>query len=866
MQASFIRTVTTLIVAMLTIAGCGGSSGNGGTSPPPPTGPNTSPTISGNPDTFLYSGQAFDFVPVANDPDNDPLKFSITGLPRWGSFNNSTGRLQGAPGVGDAGSYDGITISVSDGRATSSLAPFSIVVEAFAPSGLASRPSNLSCLAVSPPTSADITLQRMYSDLDLDDVTALVQAPGDSSAWYFTTRDGLIGRFDNDQDVSAFTTVLDHTNTVLPLADGGLISMIFHWNYPDDRRVFVNYSVSTSDSNFFGDIIISSFRVSTNGRSINPSSEVRLLRQPRGEFHQGGFMSFDDDGMLLFALGDGTRQRDPDGNAQNLSDYRGKMHRVDVDSGSPYRIPSDNPYAANGGSILEEIYAHGLRNPYAGDIDPDTGRIFVGDVGLASREEVSEVFSGSNLGWNIKQGTRCYSEQYGSCSDPTLTDPLVEYSHSDGNCAVIGGYFYRGSLIPELQGRFLFADFCTSKISAVEFDNDGDPFEKSLIPAGSGLGRVTSFAKDNDGELYAVTGSQIHKILPNNSSTNPTGPADQLSQTGCFDSNNPSVPAPGLIPYDLQVALWSDAATKQRWMAIPDGRTIDVAADGDFLFPEGTVLVKEFSIDGQRIETRLLMKDENEVWNGYSYEWIGNDAFLLPAGKQKTLTNGQTWQFPSRGECNRCHTDLANISLGPEIGQLNGHMTYPETNLTSNQLATLDSIGMFTNGLPDTPDQLPALAGLDDTHHATARRARGYLHSNCSGCHRGEGPTQSNMDLRFSTNRTDMNVCNASPSFGDLGINGAMILTPGDPARSILVQRPSSTNPLERMPPLGTTIVHAGAIGALSNWISSTSVCAIESDSDLDQVPDDVDNCPNDSNPDQSDLDRDQVGDVCDAN
>jgi hypothetical protein len=121
------------------------------------------------------------------------------------------------------------------------------------------------------------------------------------------------------------------------------------------------------------------------------------------------------------------------------------------------------------------------------------------------------------------------------------------------------------------------------------------------------------------------------------------------------------------------------------------------------------------------------------------------------------------------------------------------------------------------------------------------------------------------MDLRFSTNRTDMNVCNAAPSFGDLGISGAMIVMPGDPSRSILVQRPSSTDPLVRMPLLGTSIVHAEAVDTLSDWILSANVCATESDSDLDQVPDDVDNCPNDANPDQSDLDEDQIGDVCDA-
>ena len=540
--------------------------------------------------------------------------------------------------------------------------------------------------------------------------------------------------------------------------------------------------------------------------------------------------------------------------------------RLDVDSASPYQIPPDNPYAGSGGVPREEIFATGVRNPFRGDIDPVSGQAYVADVGRVLREEVSEVVGGSNLGWNIKEGTQCHSESFGQCSDPSLVDPLVEYDHSDGNCAIIGGYFYRGQAIPELVGRYLFADFCTSKISAVDFGEGGRSFEQPLLSGGTGIGRISTFAKDIDGELYVGTGSQIHKILPASSGGGGGGPAQVLSQTGCFDALDPSVPAPGLIPYNLQAALWSDGATKRRWMALPDGRTIDLAADGDFLFPAGSVLVKEFSIDGQRVETRLLMKDDAGVWSGYSYEWIEGDAFLLPAGKEKLLDNGQTWHFPSRGECLRCHTTEANVSLGPEIAQLNGDFVYERTNRVANQLATLDRIGLVTNGIPSAPEQLPAIAGLEDTHQHVARRARGYLHSNCSGCHRGEGATQSNMDLRFTASRAGMNVCNLDPSFGDLGISGAKLVSPGQPDLSILPTRPSRTDPLERMPPLGTSIVHDLAISTLRSWIDSPAVCAVETDVDLDGVPDDVDNCPDMANPDQADADRDGIGDVCDDN
>jgi len=737
---------------------------------------------------------------------------------------------------------------------------------AVAPFGLDSRPTNQTCLAVAPPSAADIATQRVFPNLVLNDLTVVAQPPTDPGAWYFATLYGLIGRFDNVDDTTSFTTVLDLRNVVIAVRGGwGLIQFVFHPNYPTDRRVFVHYSAAAADMVSDADEVISSFELSADGNSIDPLSETVLIRQPRAPIgHQGGFMSFDNDGMLLIGFGDGTDQGDPTGRAQDLSDFRGKILRIDVDTGTPYRIPINNPFAGSGGFPREEIFAFGLRNPYRGDVDPDSGSIYVADVGFLDLEEISEVFSGGNLGWNIKEASNCFSEQYGSCSDVSLVDPLVEYNHDNGNCSVIGGYFYRGQAIPELQGSYVFADYCTSKISAVEFDGAGQPFELALLPGGTGLGRIFSFAKDAEGELYAVTRRQIHKILPNDSTSGPPGPASQLSQTGCFEANDATVPAAGLVPYDLHSALWSDGADKRRWIALPDGTAIDLTPDGDFLFPDGAVLVKEFSFGGQPIETRLLMKDASGTWGGYSYEWIGNDAFLLPAGKQTTLFNGQTWSFPDRGECFRCHTGEANVSLGPNIGQLNGSIMYPSTNRISNQLATIEHIGLLTNGLPNTPDQLPAYAGIDDIHQAVSRRARSYLDANCSGCHRGEGATQSNMDLRFATGRMAMNVCDMDPVFGNLGIAGAKLLAPGQPALSLLARRPASTESFERMPPLGTVVVHDDAVSVLNSWITWPGVCTAETDSDLDQVPDDSDNCPNAANPDQADVDEDQIGDLCD--
>ncbi|MDH3546379.1 MAG: PQQ-dependent sugar dehydrogenase, partial [Gammaproteobacteria bacterium] len=709
-----------------------------------------------------------------------------------------------------------------------------------APFGLDERPSNTSCLAVDPPATADIILERQFANLAVSNLTVLTQRPGDASEWYYATRDGVVRRFDNDPNVANASTVLDLRSVATVPADGGLIQFVFHPDFPADPRVFVNYSVAPLDGVSVADIIISSFASTDGGLTFDPGSEVVMLRWARGTFHQGGFMAFDGEGYLHIGIGDGTVQGDPNGNSQNLANFLGKVLRLDVDNGVPYAIPPDNPYAGSGGFPLEEIYAIGLRNPYRGDIDLTSGRRYVADVGYTIREEVSAYTNNANLGWNIKEGTTCFSNQYGDCNDPTLVDPLVEYTHGGGNCAVIGGYFYRGQLVPELQGKYLFADFCTSKISAVDFDVDGNPYELSLLPAGNGIPRVTGWGRDITGELYVVAGSQIYKVMPNDGTSGPPGPPPLLSQTGCFASTNPPVPASGLIPFEPGAQLWSDGATKRRWVALPDGATINIDASGDFEFPIGTVLVKEFSVDGAPVETRLIMYSDSGETTGYSYEWQGGDAVLLPDVKQVVLPNDQLYHFPGRGECRRCHTSAAKVALGPSVEQLNNDMVYTSTNRLSNQLMTLDHIGLFTSGLPGAVADLPATVGLDETHHALSRRARSYLHANCAGCHRGEGPTQSTMDLQYQTPRTLMNVCNLDPAFGDLGIPGAKILLPGDPDASILAARPGTTDPLVRMPPLATFLVHGEAVNTLRNWIASPAVCDTPTDSDGDGVPDDA--------------------------
>ncbi len=184
-----------------------------------------------------------------------------------------------------------------------------------------------------------------------------------------------------------------------------------------------------------------------------------------------------------------------------------------------------------------------------------------------------------------------------------------------------------------------------------------------------------------------------------------------------------------MIPFAPVSPLWSDGAEKERFLAIPDGTKITVGSDGDFEFPVGTVLMKHFRLGGKLVETRLFMRHDDGGWEGYSYEWndAETDARLLPANKTRKVGNA-TWYYPSRGDCTRCHTAAAGGSLGPETLQLNSDVVYAATNRVSNQLRTLEHIGMLDKPLPAPADQLPALVAPDGSAPLDAR-ARSYLHA-----------------------------------------------------------------------------------------------------------------------------------------
>ncbi len=304
-----------------------------------------------------------------------------------------------------------------------------------------------------------------------------------------------------------------------------------------------------------------------------------------------------------------------------------------------------------------------------------------------------------------------------------------------------------------------------------------------------------------------------------------------LLATGCFTAADLRIPVAGVIPFDVNAPLWSDGAEKHRFMVVPDGGKIRVGADGDFEFPIGTMLLKTFELEGKMLETRFLVHHADGDWAGYTYVWDesgANAATLLGGDPARRFIGDLQWIFPGREACLSCHTKAAGRSLGPEIGQLNGDFTYPG-NRRANQLRTLEHLGLFEKPLGDVGKlavmPVPGLAATGTLE----QRARAYLHSNCSHCHRPEGlfgmghlPT---FDLRYVVPLLQTGIFYRQPVRGGLGIPGAYLLSPGSSEQSVIAARMGTTVPNWRMPAIGTSELDPLGIKVVNAWIDAFAPC-----------------------------------------
>ncbi len=292
--------------------------------------------------------------------------------------------------------------------------------------------------------------------------------------------------------------LLDITDRVGSGGERGLLGLAFHPDFESNGRFFVNYT------NKQGNTVVSEFVRGASG-TVDAAAERVLLRvnQPYPN-HNGGMVAFGSDGYLYIGLGDGGSAGDPHNNGQRLDTHLGKILRIDVNSGDPYGIPQDNPFANGQDGALPEIWSLGQRNPWRFSFDRATGAMFIADVGQNEFEEINAEpagVGGRNYGWKIMEADRCYANE--GCSRRGLTLPVAIYSHSEG-CSVTGGYVYRGGAFPQLFGGYVFSDYCSGRLWALNAQRALDVGSAQIIDLGEVGFSPSAFGEDEAGELYVV--------------------------------------------------------------------------------------------------------------------------------------------------------------------------------------------------------------------------------------------------------------------------------------------------------------------------------------------------------------------------
>jgi glucose/arabinose dehydrogenase len=312
---------------------------------------------------------------------------------------------------------------------------------------------------------------------------------------FVTERGGTIRIVNKDGTVSA--PILDISSKVLAGGEMGLIGLAFHPKFAENHYLYIYYINHDRQS------VLARYKFDTASNTINPTTEKVLLTIPQPyENHNGGQLAFGVDGYLYWGLGDGGSGGDPENRAQDVHTLLGKILRLDVDGGNPYSIPATNPFTrSTDRQVKPEIWAYGLRNPWRFSFDSKTHDLYIADVGQGTYEEIdvqpAASKGGENYGWRCREGLHDFNTA--GCKDASqYVSPVIEYTHEGGRCSITGGYIYRGTAEPALDGLYIFGDYCTGEIMyASKQDNTW-----STTGAAKTGSHISTFGQGNDGELY----------------------------------------------------------------------------------------------------------------------------------------------------------------------------------------------------------------------------------------------------------------------------------------------------------------------------------------------------------------------------
>ena len=640
---------------------------------------------------------------------------------------------------------------------------------------------------------------------------------------------GKIFSFPDRQDVTKADPVLDLKQHKPQPSNA--YGFAFHPDFLKNRTCYISYIQGPQATGT--KVCRYRFR-SMNPPTIDLASREEVFNWPSGG-HNGAAMRFGPDGFLYITAGDGVGPNPPDppNNGQDCSNYFSTLIRIDVDNTDPgrkYRVPADNPFINTKG-VLPEIWAFGFRNPWKLSFDRKSGDLFVSDVGWELWEFIYRIQKGGNYGWSIVEGRQPVNTHFERGPTPILP-PTVDHPHSE-SASITGGEFYYGKRLPTLSDQYVYGDYETGKLWSFNWDAKQKKAVNKRELVDTSL-RVICFSYDTSDDLLFMdyAGGTIHRLAPNPDRGQPSRFPRQLSQTGLFASAPDHQLAPGVTAYETAASPWHDGATTSRAIAVPG--TQPIGSKGKWQFPAGTVLLKTLSLNisdkgrnrPRRIETQLMHYD-GDAWRGYGYRWnddetdatlvdsAGLDAHFQVSDPGSKAPRRQTWHFASRVECVRCHNPWSGHLLGFNPGGLD-RPTPGDPNAT-NQLTSLSELGLLAPAV--TGSKTPPLVDPYDTAQSTDRRARSFLHVNCSHCHRLHAGSAvlayMHSDLTLAATR----MLDAKPTQGTFGIRDARIIAPGDPLRSILFLRVSKLG-RGRMPHIGSEVVDRVGADLIGDWIA----------------------------------------------
>lgn len=728
-----------------------------------------------------------------------------------------------------------------------------------------------------------------FPNITFTDPSAMIAHPSQDK-FFVSERGGRLYLIDNIENTTAKTLVLDLSGNTALMNDSGLYNFVLHPNFPQNGYAYVYYTWKATgaanepmlNEGFNGKYQrLSRFTYDFGSGIFDRSAEEVMIQfEALNPSHRGGGMAFGPNGFLYLAIGEQVV-----GGSHNAisSEFLSGIVRLDVDkrggsishpprrrlgvhvgaaneiSGVGYFVPSDNPFLAPDETLFEEFYCVGARNPYRLTYDAISNHTWFGDVGDGSVEELNLVQPAANFQYPFAEGQNAGTAipddiQLGLEAPATIALPRAE-----SGC-IVAGFVYRGQKFPSLYGKLIAGDYVWSTIWAVNYDSTTNQSQKDVISA---LPSIVGFGQDpRHGEIFCFPGignggfsTPIYKLRI---STVTSNPPPTLSATGMFTNLTSLEPRGGMQPYSVNMPLWSDGASKRRWIGLPsDGFHDDAATEqitfsstGNYKFPRGTVFAKHFEFGERKVETRFLVNGDDGTWYGLSYRWRidGSDADLVSAGglTETISANGRTynWRFPSRQECFSCHTSQSGFVLGFRTSQINSTGYGPQPGYGENYLTQLSSYGYFDQVITESDlSALPKSAqGWEDPQASLTHKVRSYLDSNCAHCHQpGTSSGRASWDARLQTPLSATALVSNEP-IDHLGMNGSKLVMPGSPQGSILLHRMNSVHTGYAMPPLAKDQIDPQAVVGVADWIKSLNPRTIGSiESKLIRSADDLD-------------------------